>query len=81
MRQFRDIIAQSAGAEGAEISQIFAELRRLDAGGFGQRLAGDGAEVVFAKPRKAAQINREAINRLARDDGAAGSIHRRKLQQ
>ena len=69
--KFRHVVAEAARAEGAEIGEVLAQLRGLDAGGLGQRLAGNGADAVLAQPRQAAQINRKTINRLARDDRAA----------
>ena len=67
--QFGHIIAQAAGAEGAEIGQILAQLRGLDDSGFRQGFAGHGGDAIFPQPGEAAQIDGEAINRLARNDG------------
>src|SRR5450432_361980 len=73
--KLRDLVAQAARAERAEIREVFAELGGLDAGGLRERLAGNRADAVLMQPREAAQINREAINRLARDDGTFGFFH------
>ena len=69
--KFRHVVTEAARAERAEIGEVLAELRGLDAGGLGQRLAGNRADAVFAQPRQAAQVKRETINRLAGDDRAA----------
>ncbi len=76
--KLRDIVAQAARAERAEIRQVFAQLRGLDAGGLGERLAGNGADAVLTQPREAAQIDRKAINRLARDFRAVDFFQRRE---
>src|SRR5471032_1098909 len=78
LRQFNHIVAQAARAERAEISEVFAELRGLDAGGLGERLATHRADAVLLEPREAAQINRETINRFARDDGLPGFFQARR---
>jgi hypothetical protein len=62
--------SEAARAEGAEIGEVLAQLRRLNASSAGERLAGNGTDAVFLQARQAAQINRETINRLARDDWA-----------
>src|ERR1017187_2445777 len=71
-RKFSDVVTEAAGAERAEAGEVFAELRGFDAGGLRQRLAGNRADAILAQPRQAAQVNRETVNRLARDDGTAG---------
>jgi hypothetical protein len=75
--KLRDIVTQAARAERAEIGEVFAELGGLDARRFRERLAGNRADAVLMQPREAAQIDREAINRLARDDGTLGFFHTR----
>jgi len=67
LRQFRHVVAESTRAERAEVGEILAELRGLDAGGLRECLARNRADAVLFQPCKAAQINRKAINRLARD--------------
>ena len=79
--QFVDIVAEAARAECAEVGEIFAELSGLDAGGLGERLAGNRADAVLAQAGEAAQINREAINRFARNDGATSFFHRPKIRR
>ncbi len=76
--QFRHVVAQAARAERAETGEVLAELRGFDAGGLGERLAGNGAEAVLAQPREAAQINGKTINRLARNGRPAGFLQARK---
>ena len=73
--QLFDFIAQAAGAELAEIGEILAKLRRLDAGGGGERVAGDGADRVRLEPVQAAQVNGQTINRLAGNLGTARFLH------
>ena len=70
-RQIRHVITEAARAEGAEISEVLAQLGGFDAGGLGERLAGNGADAVLAQPRQTTEINRETINRLARNDCGA----------
>ena len=55
--ELADIVAQAAGAEGAEVGEVLPELGGLDAGGLGERLAGDGADEVLAQPGEAAHID------------------------
>ena len=74
----RHVITEAARAERAEVGEVLAELRGLDAGGPGERLAGNGADAVLAQPREAAQINRKTINRLARDDWPAVFLQGRR---
>jgi len=71
LRQFDHFIAETACAECAEVGEVFAQLRGLDAGGFGECFAGNRADAVFAQARKATQINRETINRLTRNFDAS----------
>jgi len=73
-----DIVAEPTRAERAEVGEVFAQLRRLDARRFRQRLAAHGADAVLVQSRKAAQINRKAINRLARDFGSSILLQARK---
>ena len=49
---------QSACAELAEVSEVLAKLRRLDARDFGQCLARHRADIVRLKALEAPQINR-----------------------
>ncbi len=79
LREFRDIVAKAARAERAEIGEVFAELGGFDAGGLGERFAGNRADAILAQPGEAAQINRKTINRLLRNNRASVPFHTRKL--
>src|ERR1017187_6050575 len=74
----RHVIAEAARAERAETGEVFAELGGLDAGGQGEHLAGNGADAVVPQPHEAAQVKRQAINRLARNGWAPVLFQRRR---
>jgi len=62
-----NVVTESASAELAEVSEVFAELSGFDAGGFGEGFAGDGADVVLFETLQATEIDRQAVNCLARN--------------
>src|SRR5688572_5555134 len=49
-----DVVSEPARAELAEVSEILAKLSGFHASGFGERFAGDGADVILLKPLQAA---------------------------
>ena len=62
-----DVVAESARAELAEVSEVFAELGGLDAGDFGERLTGNGLNIIVPQPRQTPRIYGQAVDRLARN--------------
>src|SRR5262249_53625880 len=66
-RQLDHIVAEPAGAELPEVSEVFAKLSGFHAGDFGERFAGDGLNFVVPQPRQTTQVNRQPVNRLARN--------------
>ncbi len=81
LEKFRDIVAQPARAERSEVGEVFAKLRGLHARRLRERLARNGADAVLVQPRETAQINRKAINRLARDFRASVLFQRGKIKR
>src|SRR6202034_222437 len=65
--QLRDIIAEAAGAELAEIGEVLAQLGGFDARDFGERFTGNRAHGIVLEPREAAQVDGQTINRFARN--------------
>jgi hypothetical protein len=65
--KFGDIVTQTARAERAKVSEVFAELRGFDSGNFRERIAGNGLDTLLFQWSEAAQVSGETINRLARD--------------
>jgi hypothetical protein len=64
LRELLYIVAQSTRAELAEISQVFAQLRRLDARNFCQGFAGNRANAIRFQALETTQVNRKTIDRL-----------------
>jgi hypothetical protein len=64
------IVAQTARAELAEISEVLAQLRRLHSCDFRERFTGYRVNVVGFQTLQAAQVNGQAIDGFARDFGA-----------
>ncbi len=65
--QLFDIIAEAAGAELSEVSQVFAELSGFYAGCFRQGFTGDGANPVVVQSLKTTQIYGKPIDGFARN--------------
>ena len=74
-RELLDLVAQPARAERAEVSEVLAQLRGLHARRARERLAGNRRQPVLLQAEQAAQINRQAINRLARNLGPQVFFH------
>src|SRR5690606_18874238 len=55
-----DVIADAAGAVGAEMGQVLAELGRVDPGGLGEVLRADGGHPSLGQRRESAQVERQA---------------------
>jgi hypothetical protein len=62
-----DVVPQTARAELAEVSQIFAKLGGLDARHLGQGLAGNRAQAIGLEALQAAQVRRQSVNCLPGD--------------
>ncbi len=62
-----DVVAEAAGAELAEVGEVFAELGGFDTGGLGERFGGDGVDVVHLEALEAALVDGESVDRLSRD--------------
>src|SRR3712207_7693340 len=62
--QQRDVVAHAAGAVRPEVGEVLAQLRRVDPGGGGERLAGDGvrALVEVVQDRKSTRLNSSHAN-------------------
>ena len=73
-RELTYIIPQTACAELAKISEIFAQLGRLDPGYFRQRFTRHGLNGVLLEARQAPEIDRQTVNRLAGNLSADGFL-------
>src|SRR5882757_3316000 len=54
------LVSDAARAVRADVGQVLAQLGRVDPGGGGQLLAGDGRHVLLGQPRQHPQVDREA---------------------
>ena len=68
--QVRDVVAHAAGAVGAEVREVLADLRRVHAGGLGQRLGGDRGGALLREVDEAAQVDGQPRRRWPRGSSA-----------
>ena len=62
-----DLVADAPGAVGAEVGEVLADLRRVDAGELGQPLRGDGADLLVRGFEQGPVVERKARHRRFRD--------------
>ena len=54
-----DVVADAAGAVRAEVGEVLAQLGRVDAGGRGEFLGGDGRDALVAEGTEGAEVDRQ----------------------
>ena len=62
-----DVVADAAGAVGAEVRQVLADLGRVDAGQLGQALRGDRGDLVLGGLEEGPVVERQAGDRRLGD--------------
>jgi hypothetical protein len=67
LAELLDIITETARSELTEISEVFPQLRGFDARRSSEGIARDRANPVLLQPLKAAQIDRQTIDRFSRN--------------
>jgi len=61
-----DIVPEAARAELPEIGQVFAELSRLDTGGFGERVTRNGADAIAFQSLQTTKVHGQPVDGFAR---------------